>query len=80
MGKNVYVCYNKKYLHESGAQAPISCMSLYTVMKNVIQSIREEFPRKWAASFLLKLEILFKFRMFSGSRLYSFAPRKAKER
>ena len=54
-------------------------MSLDTVMKNVIKSIYEEFPKKWAATFLLKLEILFKFRMFSRSRSYSFAPQKAKE-
>ena len=49
-------------------------MSLYN-HKNLIQ-----FERKWAATLLLKLEILFKFLMFSGSRLYYFAPRKVKER
>ena len=39
-------------------------------------------PRKWAATFLLKLEILLLIvRMSSGSRFSdSFAPRKAKER
>ena len=55
-------------------------MRLYTVMKNVIQSIYEEFAKKWVETFLLNLEILLKFRMFSGSRLHSFAPRKEKER
>ena len=35
-GKNTYICYNKKYLHEF----------IYTVMKNMIQSILEEFPKK----------------------------------
>ena len=41
-------------------------MGLYTVTKNVIQSIYEEFTRKWAATFLLKPEILFKFQIFLG--------------
>ena len=34
---------------------------------------------KWATS-LLNLKISFVLRMFPGRRLYSFAPRKAKER
>ena len=31
----------------------------YTVMESVIRFILEVFPRKWAATFLLKLENVF---------------------
>ena len=67
-GKNIYICYNKKYLHEFIYNHE-KCDSIYL----------RRVSKKVGGDFLLKLEILFKFRMFSGSRLYSFAPRKAKE-
>ena len=68
-GKNIYIYYNKKYLHEFIYNHE-KCDSIYL----------RRVSKKVGGDFLLKLEILFKFRMFSGSRLYSFAPRKAKER
>ena len=51
-----------------------------TVLKRLYKINYEIFFKKWAAAFFLKLKILLVARIYSGSKLYSFAPRKAKER
>lgn len=62
--KNIYTCCekNKKQKNKKNYLHEFICRS-----KDEFRAISVEFPRKWE-TFLLKLEILFIFRMSSGRR------------